>query len=379
MKIFIEARPLIQRERTGVAHYIWQLMLALSAELGDDDLTAWCINQSTNPFAATPNIRFIGKSFPPLPRAVLERIWKVLPIHCVAADADIYHLPYAVVPARRKSRHTRLVVTVHDLAYLRFPATISDPAHLQLLTLALPRQCAEADRVIADSQSTKADLVELLGIPASKISVILLGNDVVPPAPEEFERPEVVEFWKGVPERYLLFVGTAEPRKNLQLLLRACALIKDQLAAGKVKLCLTGAGGWKQEATESLIAQLQLEPFIVRLGYVPRAMLPLLYARSEAFVFPSLYEGFGFPVLEAMACGAPVITTNVSSLPEVGGDAALYCDPGDAEALAQHISSVLADRALAAALAEAGYRQAARFTWRQTALETLGVYRTALQ
>lgn len=271
------------------------------------------------------------------------------------------------------------VVTVHDLSFLRYPTAFRrlNRAYLSWITRVSIRK---ARRVIAVSESTRQDVIALCGAPADR--VVAVPNGVA----EEFrpaDRAEVAAFRqrKGLPERFFLFLGTLEPRKNIERLLDAYALfLKDQgaRAAAAPSLVIAGAKGWFYEAIFARVERLKLADRVFFPGFVPTAELPWWYRAADLFIYPSLYEGFGLPVLEAMACGTPVITSNASSLPEVAGDAALLVPPDDADALAAAMARVWHDRTLAAALQEAGLAQASRFSWQRTARETIAVYRAVL-
>jgi glycosyltransferase involved in cell wall biosynthesis len=180
-----------------------------------------------------------------------------------------------------------------------------------------------------------------------------------------------------LPDRFILFVGTIEPRKNLTQLLDACRVLKD--AGRAMPLVVAGRKGWRSEVFFDRLHQSGLAELTVLTGFVPDEDLPALYSAADVFVFPSLYEGFGLPVLEAMACGTPVITTNVSSLPEVAGPAAILVDPGDCRELAAAVQRLAADPALRREMSVKGTRQAGSFSWEGTARRTLQVYQDALR
>lgn len=382
MKVVMECDPLSQQFRTGIPYYIEFLCAAmLEIAAPDFDLTLLSKVVAGDPLPEYANKNFLGKPsipLPNLPRRVLERAWRSV-LAGVPAWADVQHLPYPEFPTRRRGKHTRLVCTIHDLSYKRFPDVIENPKYLQHLHRALETQTRKSDALIAGSLAAKNDVIEFFDVPPEKIHVVYHGTELKAPQPNEWEEWVCEEFARrAIPERYLLSVGTLEPRKNLTLLLHAAHQVRDKLRETNTKICFVGARGWKFAPVENLIAELQLQEFIVRPGYVPRALLPHLYARSVAFVYPSLYEGFGLPVLEALACGAPVITSNVSALPEVAGDAALLVDPQSASELAGAIQKVLYDEALQQQLRREGFLQARKFSWQKAARETIEVYQAAM-
>lgn len=286
-------------------------------------------------------------------------------------DVNIYHLLYPAQAAPCRNPQTKSVVTIYDLAWARHPKTAPSVEAGKAMTNCIERQAQQADKIIAISQSTKDDLQTILHIPPEKIHVIYPGCDLSP-LDESVKDESVLP--AALPERYILCVGTWEPRKNLSNLLRAVKSLEGKFRERNIMLCLVGGKGWKYQAIESLIEELGLQDLIVALDYVSREYLPLLYARSLAFVYPSLYEGFGLPVLEAITCGAPVVTSNVSSLPEVTGDAALLIDPHAPDELTAAIEKLLDDESLREELRHKGFIRAREFSWEKAARETLALY-----
>jgi glycosyltransferase involved in cell wall biosynthesis len=239
----------------------------------------------------------------------------------------------------------------------------------------MPFTLERVDSVLTVSEFTAGELETFYGYPRECIRVTPLGVDsrFVPSRPD---KTETVRMRYRLPRRYVLFVGTIEPRKNLSVLIKAYKLLQKK--GGEVPgLVLVGADGWRGEAVKinRLIARFGLEGSVIRLGYVREEDLPALYGAADIFVFPSLYEGFGLPPLEAMACGTPVISSNAASLPEVLGDAALYVSPEDTNALAEAMARLLCDDELQNSMIDKGRDRAKRFTWPETARSTLCIYR----
>ncbi len=268
------------------------------------------------------------------------------------------------------------VITVHDLSFLRFPGAFRplNRTYLRLMTVAATRRAAA---VIAVSESTRQDVIRLCGVPAA--NVVTVPNGVT----DEFcpAEPEAVEEFRqrhGLPSRYVLFLGTLEPRKNLVRLVDAYALWRRRERL-PIKLVIAGGKGWYYEQIFARVQERGLAEDVIFPGFVPASELPWWYRAAECFIYPSVYEGFGLPVLEAMACGTPTITSTTSSLPEVAGDAALLVDAEDTAGLADALAHVLGDPILAQDLKQRGMRRAAAFSWAHTAAATAQVYRTVLE
>ena len=298
-----------------------------------------------------------------LPYAPIEQIMQ-------QERAVLYHATEHLLP--RLTAPT--VLTVHDLIFERYPQHHTQ-RNRWFLHLAMPLFVHAASAIIAVSRHTLSDLVTLYGADPAKIHIVYEGVD------ERFQ-PAQVDAIQRVraaysPERpYLLMVGTLEPRKNHAAALAALARLKAW--GWPHRLLLVGGQGWLFDPIRRRIDELGLAGDVHFAGYVPDADLPPLYSGAACVLVPSLYEGFGFPVLEALACAAPVVSSNASSLPEVAGDAALLVNPEDDEALAHAVHLLLSQPQLAATLAEAGQRQAARFRWTTCARETEAVYASCL-
>jgi len=283
---------------------------------------------------------------------------------------DLYHALAFVAPVVLTAP---MVVTVFDLSFLRYPARLSAARRLYLRSLTA-LTCARARRVLAISQSTANDLTAHLGLPAEKIDVTPLGYDKAAFRPlletdiRHFRRKQ------GLPERFWLFVGTLEPRKNLPLLLKAYARLGK---ADRLPLILGGGIGWMAQDVFAAIERLELGEWVKHVGFIPTADLPFWYNCAEAFLYPSVFEGFGLPVLEAMACGAPVITTNVSSLPEVAGGAAKCLPPKDIELWTGALKDLKSDGEWRDRARARGLERANHFSWARTAELTLNSYRKA--
>ncbi|MHB0968445.1 MAG: glycosyltransferase family 4 protein [Thermoanaerobaculia bacterium] len=282
-----------------------------------------------------------------------------------ASRCDVFFGANYFLPRMLSSLATRRVVTVHDLTYRRFPELLQNET-LANLGREMTREIFRADAVICVSESTRRDLLEFHSIDPSRAVTVLSGLGPLP-SPEG-ARP------LPLPDDYLLFVSTVEPRKDLPTLIRAFEMARE---AGTYRgaLVVVGKIGWKSEAAVEAMRTSRFRSDIHHLDYLDRSQLALVYSRASIFVMPSIYEGFGFPLLEAMAFGIPSIAARASSLPEIGGDAALYFEVRDARDLAGVIGRLSSDAALRAQLAQRGRERAAEFTWDRAAEETLAVFR----
>lgn len=302
-----------------------------------------------------------------LDRRLRWQQWEV-PRYARAAQADVLHVPGFDAP---RWKPCPVVVTVHDLIGVLFPQNLP-PVSRFYWSRWLPFSARFADHIIADSEHTQRDIVRLLKIDPAHITVIPLAAG---PQYQPIEPPDLLQATRQryqLPERFIYFVSTLEPRKGIDTLLEALAIVVR--TQPDVKLVITGKRGWYTEQLFAQIERLQLAPRVQFTDYVPDEDLPALYNCADVLAFPSRYEGFGLTVLEAMACGTPVVCSNSSSLPEVAGEAALLVPPDDAAALAQALQRVLDDAALRWQMKTQGLQQAARFSWQHTAQETLAVY-----
>lgn len=307
---------------------------------------------------------------PPARRILWEQLvqpaalWQVKPdlAHALAFVSPLF----SRVPA---------VVTVYDLSFVHYPECLP-AARRFYLRLFTRRSCQRARRVIAISHSTARDLAETFDIPPGKIDVAVPGvGEQFAPRPG----PEVAAFraCKGLPDRFLLFLGTLEPRKNLPMLLRAYAQL-PALDRAAVHLVLAGSKGWMTGEIFRTVETHGLADTVHFPGYVPPGELPLWYNAAEAFVYPSVFEGFGLPVVEALACGTPALVSDASSLPEAAGDTGYCLPPDDVEAWTEALAHVIRDPVWRQDAGQRGRVHAARFAWEHTAAQTVASYRRAL-
>jgi glycosyltransferase involved in cell wall biosynthesis len=339
-----------------------------------------------------PDLELVVFSAPQTDRALLENLrvrtcdrfrWSkstvlrsaiLLTVGAMLEPIDLFHgLEPSGYPFLYKAR--RSVVTIHDVTPVILPSAFP-PRHRWILATAFARVRRQADAVIVPSAAAAEDVVRYLNIDRARITVIPLGCDPRFHPIVNSRRVEAVRQRYMLPARYALFVGTREPRKNLGVLLRAFARFRAECPRDDVKLAVAGGPGWGREPFDEMIDALKIRDQVLCIGFVADADLPDLYRGADMFVYPSLYEGFGLPVLEAMACGVPVITSDRSALPEVAGDAALLVDPTQPAALTAAMSTVMSDKVLREELRWKGISRAKDFTWEAVARKTLAVYRS---
>jgi alpha-1,3-rhamnosyl/mannosyltransferase len=284
----------------------------------------------------------------------------------------IYHEPNAIACTTALPS----IITLHDLSHLHYPQ-LHPNERVAYLRRQLPHSLLNARHIIVDAQSTRQELIDIFDLPGEQISVIPLGVDPSFHTVNTGPTSSTLERFELRPKHYLLSVGTLEPRKNIERTLQAYTALPEYLRKD-FPLVLSGGKGWKDAAIHARLKQIKPPGRVILTGYVDHHDLLALYAACTAFVYPSLYEGFGLPILEGMAAGAPVITSNVSAMPEVAGDAALLIDPNSVDELAAAMQHVLEDQHLAADLSKRGQARARDFTWARTAAQTLDVYRRVL-
>lgn len=310
----------------------------------------------------------------PLPDRYQTILWHrlrlPLSVEVLTGPLDIFHAPNFLLPPVRRAC---TLVTIHDLAFLVRPQ-FAFPDLQRFLTQAVPRSLARADHILADSEASRQDAIRLFGLAPERITVVGAGVE------KRFRRLEKASLYEihkkySLPESpFVLCVSTLEPRKNLDGLVRAFAAARKRAELDH-HLVIAGGKGWLYESIFSEVKRLQAGDFVHFLGFVDDTDLPALYNLSELFAFPSHYEGFGLPVLEALACGRPVLCTDTSSLPEITGDAARLIPTGDEAALTEALAELLTDEAALAELARRGPVQAAPWTWEAAARRLNTVYR----
>lgn len=366
MRIGIDAR-LVYYSRAGIGQYILGLLRGMTQILGAKPRDEIHVLKSRK----DKNFPLNGSAFSIHPlwtpsHHPLEQ-W-ILPLEITSLGLDLLHSPDFIPPFRRNCKS---VITIHDLAFLLYPHFLT--AESARYYGQIDQAVRKTDHIIAVSLATKNDAVRLLGVPEKKITVIYeAANPLFTPASEPVPASILQEKF-GLDQPYLLFVSTIEPRKNLSTLLRAFRKLKNEYRTD-VLLAVAGEKGWLYQEVFDLTQELGLAHDVRYLGRVAEEDLKILYQGAELFVHPALYEGFGLPPLEAMACGTPTVVANVSSLPEVVGDAALLVDPWDVDSWVVAIWRVLTDSTLRRELSGKGSKRAFLFSWEKAAQETLKVY-----
>lgn len=369
MRIGFDGTPLLG-QRSGVGHYTGRLL----AHLGKQQ-PAWeymlFSNRSLHPLETE-----LAHTMPVADNFGLSRfIWMqlLLPRIIRQQKPDLCHFPNNTAPF---CHSTPYVITIHD-ASLFLHSRHHPPSRLLALRLLLPQVARRAAAVITVSDHARRDLMQILDLPAPKMHVIHEAAPVgFQPLCDPIARRQLQARY-NLPDEFVLFVGTIEPRKNLKRLIRAVAALRQR--GCKTRLVLVGPNGWLINGSlEKEIEALGLQEAVQNLGYVPQADLPGIYSLATVFAFPSLYEGFGLPPLEAMACGTAVLTSQNSAMAEVCGDAALLIDPHQEEDITEGLACLLQDAQRREAMRRAGLARAQEYSWERTARETAVVYKKVL-
>jgi glycosyltransferase involved in cell wall biosynthesis len=361
----------------GVGRYVRELVGALALEDEELSYRLWVAGVLRSALPDVPGVNFGWRTVPVSMEWWLRiwyraRVW--FPVEVVAGRARIFHATDFVLPPTLFG--TTAIVTVYDLSFVRAPES-SSPRLRAFLNRVVPGSVGRADCVLVDSRMTRDDLVELYGVDGDKIVVLWGGVDkkFVPVFSSDLFMTMRSKYTIG--ERpYILSVGTVQPRKNYSRLIQAVWQLRSQ--GYDLDLVISGGRGWLEDAIYETIKTYNMQEHVHMIGYADDADLPALYSGAVCVALPSLYEGFGLPVLEAMACGTPVVTSNVSSLPEVAGDAAVLVDPYDVEAIAHAIQTVVDDEALRQRLITGGLERASQFTWSRAAKQLMALYRDLL-
>ncbi len=367
MRIGIDARKL---HDFGIGTYIRNLLRQLARLDRETEFVVFCRRDDCEALAS------LGENFRPVTEraanySVAEQV--SIPLAVRREGVTLFHAPHYVLPPLVRCRS---VVTIHDCIHLMFPQYLPGRLALQYARTSITLATRRATRVITVSESSKRDILRFVDAPADKIDVIYNAYDerfTVEPREEDVVR--VRERYQ-LHDEFVLYAGNVKPHKNLGRLIDAFDLVR-QRGLGHLKLVIIGDDVSKYTALRRAVHQHQLHKFVRFLGYLPEETLAVMYRLAGVFVFPSLYEGFGLPPLEAMASGTPVVTSNVSSLPEVAGDAAVLVDPYDAQAIADGIYQVLTDERLRRDLRKKGVARAGMFSWETSVRRVHKIYMQA--
>jgi glycosyltransferase involved in cell wall biosynthesis len=368
MQIGIDCR-LPTYQMGGISQYVIHLIAALHGLSGDERFRIFHSYKESRQFAPPNDSRFSRSDlFTPCHHR-LERY--TLGIELIRHRPDVFHSPDFIPPAFGAGRR---VITVHDVTFLYYPQFLTAESR-RYYPDQIGWAISAADHIIADSEATRVDLIKLLNVAPEKVTTIHLAANPIftgEHAPDEIVRTAAKY---GVGRGFILSVGTLEPRKNLPTLIQAYHRLRQQHHFD-APLVLVGGAGWIYDEIFRSIAELQLTDFVRHLTGVSDIELAHLYRAAGALAFPSYYEGFGLPALEAMHSGCPVLASNRGSLPEVVGAAAISLDPDDLDAWVEGLHRILSDDSLAKRLRRAGREQAQKFSWANTAAKTLEVYRS---
>lgn len=367
MRVALELQP-CWGQMTGIGHYTFELVRRLipTAEMH--------IQGNLFNFAGRHNNNYLHDAMPfpvlensLMPYGIYRRLWRFIPIKYEAffGEADVTHFFNYIVPPRISGK---VITTVHDMTHIRFPETV-DKRNLRRLRQGLDYSLARSELIMTSSVFSKREIVELCGIPQEKIKVVY-------PAPSISggicDKGELFHRF-GIAEPYLLYVGSIEPRKNLSRLLMTYQKLRDAKKT-MAQLVLCGGKGWNNEQFYETLAKMPYRDDVIITGYVAAAEKNTLLSNARVFVFPSLYEGFGMPPLEAMYWGAPVVCSSAASLPEAAGEAACYVDPLSVESIAEGIERVISDKAYTRQLVEAGKNRCRQFDWDASAKKMEQIY-----
>ena len=376
MKILIDASGIINKT-TGVGQYSLQLLKAL-AEIDnkneysfvlqkglDESLSVYRLGKNRNFSFIQGNVSAVGPQKQRYYYSLLRRdSFKFDLLHSLNSELPLYC-------------DVKKVVTIHDLKYLKYPHFFKDFSRIKAkyLEYIMKKGVEKANKIIAVSQSTKKDIINILGIDKDKIRVIYEASNFVMYSQQNNNMPneEIIEKY-AIKKPYFLYVGEKRPHKNIEGLIEAFAIFKEKYDQWDTSLVIAGKqySGYQDYIKKA--EKLGVIDLLIFTGFIPNEHLKPIYTQAEALLFVSFYEGFGIPILEAMECGIPVITSNISSMPEVAGDAALLVDPGNIQKIASKMNELMKSDSLKKQMIEKGLKRNRQFSWKSTARETLQVY-----
>ncbi|MDD5071603.1 MAG: glycosyltransferase family 1 protein [Patescibacteria group bacterium] len=379
MRIGIDIRTLMEKEYSGVSEYTFNLVRAILREDRENEYKLFYNSgrdiKDRLPVFNYENVEVVGRRYPnKIFNCLSQKILRYPKIDRMLGT-DVFWMPH--INFISLSPETKKILTIHDLSFLRYPDFFSLRRNLWHYIINVKKLMRESDKIIAVSENTKNDIVELGGIDENKVEVVYsgLGEEygIIEKNDENLKR---VKEKHGLADKFILFLGTLEPRKNIIGLIKAYNKLREGGSGfDGVGLAIAGGEGWKGKGILDEWSKSKYRNDIKFLGYIPGEDKVYLYNLASVFVFPSFYEGFGFPPLEAMACGLPVISSFSSSLPEIGGEAFFPVDPYQTGEMAKAIERVLTDENLRNNLAQSGRKKALEFSWRKAAEKYLDIFK----
>jgi glycosyltransferase involved in cell wall biosynthesis len=378
MKIGIDANVLMDKHYSGVSKYAANLLTAL-LEFDQKNEYSLFYNSWRAPFNKLSswkrkNCQLKGTRFPSkIYNYLLQKILHYPKIDKYLGNTEIFFAPHFNFISL--SKDVKFVITVHDISFLRYPDFFSKRKNFWHRALPIKKLLERANMIVAVSQSTKDDLVELLNLPPEKIRVIYSGNNSDVPVVKKLKEANAYLEKNKINSRFILFVGNIEPRKNIINLIKAYNILRQEKPElNDVQLIIAGAPGWKHKKIFTSWKQSPFKDDIKFLGYIDKYEKEYLYQTASVFVYPSFYEGFGFPPLEAMSYSLPVVSSNVSSLPEVLGNSALLVNPYKSEEIKEAIFLAITNDKLREILINRGRKKALEYTWSKTAKQYFNLF-----
>lgn len=376
MKIGIDIRTLMDVQYSGVSEFTLNLINSIFKQ---DKINEYILFYNSGkdvseriPEFDFPNVKIVNRRYPnKIFNYFLQKF-----LHWPKIDqllgVDLFFMPHMNFIAL--NNNARKIITIHDLSFLKYPEFFSARKNIWHKMINIKKLLSKFDEIITVSQNTKDDIVDECQVDPKKIKVIYSGIDTkYKKITDELLLKKIKDKYK-LPEKFIFYLGNVEPRKNIESLIIAFEKLKEKNEFNSLKLVIAGGTGWKTNKIISVWENSKVKEDIIFLGYIDNNDKPSLYSLASVFVYPSFYEGFGFPVLEAMACETPVITSHTSSLPEITGTAAITIDPYNTNEITQAIELIINNENLRKDIIKKGLEQASHFNWDKTALEYLKIF-----
>lgn len=372
MRIGIDGRAAKWYRGTGIGTYTYQLISNLNYIDSDNDYLLFLPQDSTlNNLGSNFHIKLISHS-------PSDNFWEEVSVPNILANSkmDLYHVPQNGVGLSENIDCAK-VITLHDIIPLRMPETVSS-RYLKIFNHVLPKLIPNCEGIITVSEYSRDDISKEFNFPKEKIYVTHLASEKIYKPLNKSKCKEIIKHKYSIYNNFILYVGGFSPRKNILGLIEAFSLIPKSKRKN-IKLVITGRKGFSYSKYKEKTESLKISQDVIFTDFIPLEDMPVFYNSAEALVYPSFYEGFGLPPLEAMACGTPVIASNVTSLPEVCSNAALLIDPNNIDELSYSIEKVLNDNILVETMSKNGLLRSMQFSWRQTSLNTIKAYENILK